>query len=282
MFDIYQTITDKIIKKLEEGKIPWKKQWAVEMPKNFLSKKPYSGMNFLLLQDLPYKSPYYLTFLQAKQLGGSIKTGEKGHMVIFWKILEFGEDEEDLQTIPLLRYYTVFNFEQTEGIKPIEEEKINNPIEKCEQIIAEYKTIPKIQYGGAKAYYSPVQDYIQLPVKDNFDSSEAYYSTLFHECIHSTGHKSRLDRKEGIEKTHFGSADYSKEELVAEIGSAFLCSKAHIVTKQINSQVAYVQNWIQVLKNDKRFIISAAAKATKASQYILGEYTKYDTKRSSN
>jgi antirestriction protein ArdC len=250
------------------------------MPKNLVSKKEYRGVNVFMLACQQYGSPWWLTFNQVKERGGYVRKGEKATPVIFWKFIDRKDsveaDSEDNINgkIPLLRYYSVFNVFQTEGITlpPDPEETINpfNPNEKAEQIIANMPQRPDIQYGGNKACYRPSSDTITLPPKQTFVSPEEYYSTYFHELSHATGHESRLARKSILEPSFFGSHEYSKEELVAEMGAAFLCGFSGIEQKTIENSVAYIQGWLKVLKSsDKTLLVHAAAQAQKASDYIL-------------
>jgi antirestriction protein ArdC len=275
----YEVITERIITKMEQGQIPWKKPWKFQAPRNFVSRRQYQGINLLLLTMSEFGSPYWLTFRQAKELGGYIKSSEHGTPVIFWKLIERVEEntKEGEKTVkrylPCLQYYTVFNLDQTEGVKYSED--LETEIESltlCKQIVQGYTAMPEILHTTQpKAFYSPSRDIIHMPAKSSFMSSGEYYSTLFHEFIHSTGHKNRLDRH-ADENTNFdfGSHDYSKEELVAELGSAFLCAEARIDNSVIDNNAAYLQSWLRVLKADKKLIIYSAARASKAADYILG------------
>lgn len=182
------------------------------------------------------------------------------------------QEETSKGKIPLLRYYSVFNLEQCEGIKaPEPQETINNfnPIDKAEEIIANMPLLPEIKYGGNRAYYSPSLDYVQLPYQHTFDSAEEYYSTEFHELTHVTGHSKRVGRKSILEPSYFGSHEYSKEELVAEMGAAFLCGHCGIEQKTIRNSAAYIQGWLKELKNDRTLLIHAAAQAQKSTDYII-------------
>jgi antirestriction protein ArdC len=242
---IYETVTNKILELLSQGIIPWMQPWHDGGPKNMLTGKYYRGVNIWLLSHVG-ETPYWMTFKQAKKLGGKIRKGEKGEKIIFFnwqeklKINEKGEEHKIL--IPLLRFYTVFNLSQTEGINPPSEEadkKTNNPIKEADRIINDMPQKPEMSHGGDMAAYYPSTDKVVLPYMDNFINTELYYSVAFHELAHSTGHKSRLARKEIIEKNSFGSHDYSKEELVAEMTAAFLCGVIGIENKTIQDSVAY-------------------------------------------
>ncbi len=281
--NVYQIITDRIIKTLETGVIPWHKPWDSTrgMPRNFVTKKPYRGINVFLLSNHSFKSPYWMTFNQISGLGGSVKTGSKATPVIFWKLLKQndelinpeGEDKDTKggNSIPLLRYYNVFNIEQTNGIS-IPEEPIRtfNPIEECEKIVSAMPNRPEIQHSGNKAFYSPQKDFVNMPLQDSFYSREEYYSTIFHELTHSTGHKSRLSRP-GVTNFHqFGDTNYSKEELVAEMGAAFLCAISGIENRTVDNSAAYISSWMKQLQNDHKLLIHAAAQAQRAVDFIVG------------
>lgn len=277
----YDIINSRILELLESGMVPWRKTWnaASNQPKNLISKKDYHGINVFLLACMPYSSQYWLTFKQCQDKGGHVRKGEKSTPVIFWKWLDKREkgisitDTLSNDKIPMLRYYNVFNMEQVEGIEPppATETTINTftPIEAAQQIIAGMPYRPEIKHGGNSASYSPMLDYVKLPVPEAFDSPEEYYSTAFHELSHATGHASRVGRKGILESNFFGSHEYSKEELVAEMGAAFLCGHSGI-ERTIENSAAYIQGWLRSLKNDKTLLIQAAAQAQKASDYILG------------
>jgi len=276
--NVYEVINKRIMELLENGIVPWKKPWkaASGMPRNLVSKKEYRGVNVFMLSCMPYGSPYWMTFKQIKEKGGHVRQGEKATPVIFWKWLERSDPDGVTETrngmIPMLRYYNVFNLEQTEGIPIPEPKVINNPfnpIENAEQILAGMPLKPNIFHGGNKACYSPTKDTIQLPTQYSFSLPEEYYCTAFHELIHSTGHTIRIGRISILEPTYFGSHDYSKEELVAEMGAAFLCGYTGIEQKTIENSAAYIQGWLKVLKRDKTMLVHAAAQAQKGADYIL-------------
>ncbi len=275
--NVYQMVTDRIIAELEKGKIPWQKPWTGcrSGAYNRISKNPYSLINQMLLKH----NGEYATFKQWQQLGGHIRKGEKSEIVVFWKIYEKEEindnGEKEIHKIPLLRYYNVFHISQVDGVEPLEEtfNKIE-PVESADKVIIDYVAREHIDFQemkSNKAFYSPVSDKIVVPLKEQYQNINEYYSTAFHELTHSTGHSTRLDRLEDRKVAAFGSETYSKEELVAEIGSTAILNILNIETPQtFKNSAAYIQNWLQVLKNDNRFIISAAAKAEKAVNFILG------------
>jgi antirestriction protein ArdC len=270
---VYDIVTEKITQKLEEGEIPWKKPWNMQLPRNLITNKPYQGINFLLLSGEDHENPYWLTFKQAQEKGGHVKKGEKGTPITFWKVIEKELKEKEGKELQfILRYYTVFNLGQCEGIESPPLGEPSNPIQKCEEIISGYKTTPDIRINTRNsAYYSPKEDYISLQPKHTFQNMEGYYATLFHEMTHSTGHEKRLGRFNSRDYNRpFGCEEYSKEELIAELGSAFLCAEAGIDNSELDNSAAYIQSWLKALKNDKRLIVTASSQAAKSTRYILG------------
>ena len=273
--DVYQIVTDRIIRLLESGTVPWHQPWkgGNQWPQNFVSRKLYRGINQFLLNAAKYPSPFWLTFRQVHLLGGTVRKGEKSFPVVFWKRFR-EEGNEDAKPIPFLRYYSVFNVAQCEGITaPAIQAGEPKPkferIEKCESIVASMPKCPAIQHYDGGACYSPWKDKIQMPDPELFASLEAYYSTLFHELTHSTGHVSRLNRKEVTEPGRFGTNPYGREELVAEMGAAFLCGNCEIENKTINQSASYIQSWLAKLKDDRKLVVLAAAQAQKACDFIL-------------
>lgn len=288
--DSFQVITDRIVALLEQGVVPWHKPWTgggMTLPKNFKSKKCYRGVNIWMLCATSmmkgYTSRYWLTYKQAQAAGGHVKKGEKATPVCYFQWIVKEEKNEktgkvEKKRIPLLRWFSVFNLDQTEDVarpdddinlEPQESSEFS-PIEVCEQIISNMPNAPEIKYQEQRAYYRPSDDIINMPKRDSFDSPEEFYSTLFHEEGHATGHSSRVGRKGVEEATFFGSESYSKEELVAEMTAAFLCGHCGIENKTINNSAAYIQNWLGKLADDKRLVVHAAAQAQKATDYILG------------
>lgn len=275
-FDVYQAVTDRIIAQLEEGVIPWHKPWSgiASGAFNRVSKKPYSILNQCLLLH----EGEYATMKQWNSLGGRVIKGQKPEIVVFWKILPVEEEVDGRvvrKTIPLLRYYNVFHISQVEGVEPLTKQAIEHkPVEEAEAIIEAYRVREGVDMHdivGDKAFYSPSRDYLQVPVKSQYADIYEYYSTKFHEVVHSTGHKSRLCRfSPDVVLAPFGSEDYSKEELIAEIGSACLMNHIGIETdKTFKNSAAYIQSWLHALKNDKKMIVSASGKAQKAVEFIL-------------
>jgi antirestriction protein ArdC len=290
MSDVYSIVTERMITLLEAGTAPWRKTWrGGDSPRNLVSKKPYRGVNTLLLSSAAFASLYWLTFNQVQQLGGRVKKGAKSELVIFWKFSETRKEDGDAQSgddrtpkrrPPILRYYRVFNVEQTEGLEkylpPPSEEQMFTPMERAARIIEAMPQRPPIRHDEPSAYYAPARDFVNLPRPEVFDTPENYYAVAFHELTHSTGHESRLNRAgvAGSRLAAFGSADYSREELVAEMGSAFLCAEAGIESTLDNS-AAYLKGWLGALRGDARLIVTAASAAQRAVDFILGrDYTE--------
>ena len=270
----YDVITQRIISLLEQGTVPWQKPWKAKtgLPRNFITKKPYRGVNTFLLMSMSYESPFWLTFLQVTELGGYVRKGEKSCPVVFWKQLKIKDEETDEdRKIPLLRIYNVFNASQCEGLDMLPTaEEIPIVAAKPADIVAKMPQPPTIKHGMTQAFYSPSADEVGMPERERFENEAGYYATLFHELIHSTGHKSRLHRSTLIENTGFGSDPYSREELIAELGGAFLCGHAEIVERTINNSAAYLQGWLKQLRSERTLIVQAAAQAQKAADYIIG------------
>jgi antirestriction protein ArdC len=276
MANVYEIVTEQIIKQLESGVAPWRKPWRAESPCNLVSGKPYRGINPFLLASQGYGSRYWLTFAQANKLGGHVRKGEKSSTVVFWqigeeKIIKNAEGKDRKSKPVLLRYYSVFNVEQCEGIA--DELGLGNTspripnIAACEAIVKQMPNAPAMQQSD-RAWYRPSNDTVGMPSKSLFGSAEEYYSTLFHELTHSTGHKSRVGR-DGIEEVaQFGSESYSKEELIAEMGAAMLCGITGIAPATIENSASYLQCWINRLRGDSKLLVSAASAAQKACDFI--------------
>jgi antirestriction protein ArdC len=243
------------------------------MPANLVTKKEYRGINIFLLAAQGYGSRYWVTYRQAQALDGNVKKGAHGSKVVFWKFDEYRKEnsatgETENHKSILLRYYTVFNLEQCEGIKSPESVPIINPIEQCESIVRSMTNPPGFAQDS-QACYRPSTDTVGMPARSAFNSAEEYYSTFFHELTHSTGHPSRVGREGIMNHNPFGSEDYSKEELVAEMGAAMLCGVAGIESQTLGNSAAYLQAWINRLRSDSRLIVSAASQAQKAADCIL-------------
>jgi len=297
--DIYAEITNRIMEQMENGVIPWRKPWvAAGSAISHATGKSYSLLNQMLLG----RPGEYLTFKQVQSEGGKVRKGAKAQIVVFWKWITVTDDEtqdkgaqatsgEDIypqprscdakrggrqeKEVPILRYYNVFHIDQCEGLKAKHMPELPNTAnahETAEQIINSYTQRERVtlhQSEGDRAFYRPSSDSITVPHMAQFTATAEYYSTVFHEMVHSTGHAKRLNR---IDKTaFFGSEAYSKEELIAEIGASALVNHVGLETADsFRNNTAYVQNWLTVLRNDKRFIVSAAGKAEKAVNLILG------------
>jgi len=277
---VYEIVTSRILAELERGEIPWRKPWRVLPPANLISKKPYRGINVFLLALAGYGSQYWLTYRQAQALGGNVRRGEHGSKIVFWKFDRFETETADGETeerkSAFLRYYTVFNLEQTEGLKALLALPPAFPIESAEAIAAGMPNPPAFEQD-AQAAYIPSRDTVAMPSRTAFESPAEYYSTLFHELTHSTGHAKRLARDGFDTPQKFGSESYSREELIAEMGSAMLCGIAGIEQATISNSAAYLQSWIKRLKADSRLVVSAASAAQKAADYIRGESAKYSS-----
>ncbi len=275
-----EKVTDAIIKKLEEGTAPWSKPWSggdSGRPKNFFTKKPYRGFNVLMLSWAGYDCPYWATFKQIAEKGGSVK-GQKSTPIVFWgktKEKKNAEGKVTKESYSFVQYYNVFNLEQTTGLDyeaPVQPDNQWDGIAEAEKIVEKYVGDlfgPKVRHQEARAYYVPSRDFVNMPKRNLFAKGEEYYSTLFHELGHSTGHEDRLNRKTLVDATYFGSTNYSKEELVAEFTAAMLCGISGI-ENTIDNSAAYVAGWLGKLKNDRGMIISAASKAQYAVDHILG------------
>ena len=303
MATVYEVITARLVEQLEAGAAPWNKPWAAgagaeALPRNLISGKPYRGINTWLLMAAGYARPWFLTFNQARELGGTVRKGEHGLPVVFWKLdagkakgkgkAEGKAEGEDTTGAAdgtrfngrrvMCRYYTVFNVDQCEGLRvqpaaPVDAPSAPkfNPIDAAEGIVNGWTARPEIRHGGGVACYTPFFDTVRMPAPESFTSTEFYYSTLFHELGHSTGHEKRLARPGVVECKGFGSAVYSREELVAEMTAAYLCGLSGISNAQTEqNSAAYLQSWIKVLKGDARLALVAAGQAQKAADLILG------------
>lgn len=279
----YDKVTARIIELLEQGVCPWRKPWSgtKARPCNFESGRPYSGINWFLLEVMGFDSPYFMTFNQVKAKGGTITKGSKGIPVVYWGTFDAEDrstetmkpDTDKARRIPFLKSYTVFNASQIEGVDfpeaTSEELPEFQPIAAAEKIVADWIDGPEVLHGYDHACYIPAIDTVRLPIKPRFKSPEAYYCTLFHELGHSTGSERRLNRNMG--KAVFASADYSREELVAEMTAAFLCAECGIDNSIIENSAAYLKGWMKALTGDSRLVVTAASQAQKAANLILGK-----------
>lgn len=290
---VFEIVTNQILDLLKQGIAPWRAEWSTGAPKNFVTNREYRGYNALFLSfEQTFKqwsNPYYLTFRQAQERGWHVRKGEKANMVIFWKPATQSEPEDEEEEAeeaqeeepqerprarPVLRYYYVFNLDQIEGIpesvlSALKSPSNQKPIISCEELIKSFVPgLPPILPGSPS--YSPKTDTIFLPPLASFKSPEAYYATRFHETIHATGAAHRLNRP-GVTDVKFGSDNYSFEELIAEIGAAFLAALAGISTKTIEQDAAYIKHWLERLSNEPTWIIKAASQAQKAVDFLLGK-----------
>lgn len=290
--NVYEMVTERICSMLEQGIIPWRKPWsfagnddAQNYAISYTSRQAYSQINQWLLCE----PGEYLTFNQIQAQGGQVKKGEKAKFVVFFKQVPYKEKdpktgEEELKSFPMLRYYNVFHINQTEGVKskvtadPVKVE--SKPVDMCPEADEAIMAYVKSQIGlkfqndkpSSQAYYSPVDDKVVVPMRNQFKDMEEYYSTAFHELTHSTLIESRCNRRDKEKVSFFGSKEYSREELVAEIGSAMLCGNFHLDGEKVfRNHIAYLQSWVKNLKSDPKAIVFAASRAEKAARFILGE-----------
>jgi len=290
--DVYQMITDIILDKLEQGVIPWKQRWNTQgSAANYLTKKPYRGINALLLNSVGFATPFFLTFKQTQQLGGKVKKGAKSLPVVYWQWYYLHKEtgqrltEEEAKALPntevehkaFLRYYRVFNIQDTEDITfdlPSDNTLILNDEEKLFKGFQPLHTMPHpvaTRTQSSTPSYHPKLDYINMPAMTAFYSTEAYFQVFYHELIHATGHQKRLNRNGVSEPQRFGSWNYSQEELIAEMGASFLSNIIGLQTEaELTDAASYIQGWLRVLRNDKRFVVEAAQHAQRAVDYILG------------
>jgi antirestriction protein ArdC len=279
--DLYAEVSARIVAELEAGAAPWVKPWSASpganTPRNAATNRPYSGCNVVLLwmaQTDSYRSPRFLTFKQALELGGNVRRGERGTKVFFVKQLQVhdkgADDETATRLVPMMREYTVFNVDQCENLpesvttgKPI---RVRNPGARDELADAFlHSTGADIREGHGEAYYVPSRDFISMPSFEGFKGADHFYNVAFHELTHWTAHKARLDRDL---KNRFGSRNYAAEELIAELGAAFLCAEFGFDGDVRNA--GYIGNWIELLKADKRAFFTACSQASKAADYLRG------------
>ena len=276
--DIYDTVTARLISALESGTVPWRKPWNVKTgPPRNASGREYHGINCFLLACLGYADPRFVTFKQALDLGGNVRKGEKGCPVVYWNFFESKTETDSKgnpKRIPFLKGFTVFNVAQCDNldIEPLSDIESRGEfaaLPECEATIA--ATGAEIRHGFSKAFYTPSTDTVSMPCPESFDTGGEYYSTLFHELSHWTGHKSRLARKGITDGADFGSDTYGKEELIAEMSAAFLCAE-HGIDCAMDNSAAYLAGWIRVLKGDSKLAVHAASAATKAADFVMGRY----------
>ncbi len=268
---VAEIVTERIIKMLESGTAPWAKPWSANCQPMRYNGQAYRGINSVLLQSEKYTSTIWLTGKMISENGGQKKDGEvAAGIAVFYNYPTKAQREAGKR--PFMRYYSVYNFEQTEGV-PVPEwftaPKVFTPLESAAEIIANMPQRPAIQHGGNKAYYRPSSDSVQLPAPESFTTPTDYYSVAFHELAHATGHDTRLAREFS---TGFGSEPYSKEELIAELAASMLCAEIGINSDTSERQsAAYLKGWITALKGDTSLIASAASAAQRAADFISGQ-----------
>ncbi|MBU1862848.1 MAG: DUF1738 domain-containing protein [Candidatus Omnitrophica bacterium] len=279
---VYEILTEKIISALEKGLVPWRMPWVrpgSAMPVNHITRRAYSGINWLLLYselvDKGYEQNEWLTFKQCTSRGSQIKKGERGTVVCYYSLREVDKKEKtntaEKQLAPFIRYYWVFNVEQTTlALVNEAREETFCPITNAESIVMNMPRRPQIKKSRS-ASYRMSDDVVCIPRKELFSSASGYYATLFHELTHATGHENRLNRFKNNTSMQFGGEKYSFEELIAEIGACFLCAEAGIAQDILDNSAAYIKGWLTTFRNDKRFVVRAANRAQRAVNYILKE-----------
>jgi len=278
--NLQKEVTDRIVTKLREGVVPWKQPWTGKasgiMPRNAITKRAYSGVNVLLLwckaQERGYEVPEWMTFKQATDAGAYVRKGEKSEMVVFVSTMEKLDDDGKPYFVPFLKAFNVFNVAQIEGLEQSEEKPTineNEPVQDAEEFIASTGAV--IRHGESRAYYQPKADFIMLPDFQTFASASAYYAIAFHELIHWTNaiEHGRLDRGSRFGRK-FGDSAYSAEELVAELGSAFMCAEFGFDNATIDNSAAYIDHWIKFLTDHDGAIVTAASAASKAVEFMRG------------
>lgn len=283
--DISAEVTEKMIAAIESGNVPWRRPWqgGMSLPRSLSTGKVYGWMNTVLLWAESYASPWWGTFKAIQEAGGRISKGQKHTKVVFWKhIVKTEKDEktgeEKKVSFPVLKFHQVFNSEQCtweEGKNPAERDLKPLdfvPVEEAERVVQKYLSQgPSFQEKEHRAYYRPSKDLVNMPKRETFTGAEEWYSTLFHELVHSTGHASRLQREGIVDNHFFGDAEYSREELIAEMGAAFLCAATGIdCSKVFDNSAAYLRGWLKALKEDSKMVVVTAGRAQKAVGLILG------------
>ena len=284
--NVYELVTNKVMEQMKQGIIPWHRPWTgvADGAINYVTRKPYSLLNQMLLG----RDGEWLTFKQIKERGGSIKKGASAGMVVFYTKFAYTKDTRkddgtivaEEKEIPVLRYYNVFHISDCVGIESKMDTQPKNetqPIERAEEIVNGYVTREQSlklhnDTPSNRAFYCPATDEVVVPMISQYKDAEEYYSTTFHELTHSTMKKSRCDREADNKMAAFGSKDYSREELVAELGAAYLCTNAQLNSEKcFRNSVGYLQGWLRALANDSKMIVWAASRAEKAARYIIGE-----------
>lgn len=280
--NVYEIVTERLITQIENGVIPWRQSWstgiALSKHRNGSSLNFYNGINAFTTALSGFSSPHWYSFKQANELGGNIKQGEKGLPIVYFNFLERANEKTgETSNIPFARYSLVFNFDQIENLPESisgriqAKEHISNDakISQCDNLISQYKDRPSVNFDSNRAFYRPSTDSVHMPERKYFESIEEFYGVLFHELAHSTGHESRLKRQGVVNPSYFGNHEYSKEELIAEMTSAFLCSESGIDSKTETNSAAYLSSWLKVLKADPKLLVQSASAAQKAAKHIM-------------
>jgi antirestriction protein ArdC len=282
--DVYTRVTSKIVADLEKGVRPWLKPWNADHAAGRITRplrgngQPYKGINVLMLwaeaELRGYGCPIWMTYKQAQELSGQVRKGEKGSLVVYADKItrNDGESDETAREIHFMKGYTVFNCEQIDGL-PSHFYATAAPAASTPERIATAEsftgsTVATVRTGGNRAYYSVTDDYVQMPPLECFRDAESYYATLLHELTHWTRHEVRLNREFG--RKRWGDEGYAAEELVAELGAAFMCADLGITPEPREDHASYLAHWLDVLKNDKRAIFTAAAHAQRAADFLHG------------
>lgn len=262
---IHEHITNRILEQLEAGTAPWVKPWGVPLPYNATTQRRYSGINVLLLWDTTYQRPAWLTFQQARALAGHVRRGERATPIVY--VSKFTKtDGADEQVITFLKRYYVFNVDQVDGL-PAQLNAVAPSVAAPQAGAFLAATNVCVRHGGARAYYHRAEDYVQIPHPEHFVSPAQYYATLLHEIVHWTGHPTRLNREFGGK---FGDDAYAFEELVAEIGSAYLSTDMGLAPELHHAE--YIGHWVKLLRDHRQAIVSAAARASEAAGYLLSHF----------
>lgn len=288
--DAYDLVTARVIAALDRGTAPWRRPWhgLSGAPANAVTNRAYRGVNVVLLGLSPFADHRWLTYRQAHALGATPRQGESPTEVVFWKLVDLTKREEaakdketgekpeaELRRFPLLRTYRVWNAEQVEGLRlpPVaadREARLHERIPRAESVLRHMPGPPAVSEGQRSAWYAPAEDLVGVPALGAFHTPDAYYATLFHELGHATGHPARLDRRGVRGAVRFGSEDYGMEELVAELASAFVCAAVGLDNSLADNSAAYVQGWLRALRNDRKALVVAAARAQRAAEWIFG------------
>src|SRR5258706_1089786 len=283
--NVYSIITSRITKQLEEGVIPWQKSCAESgLPQSVVTKRPYRGINVWLLAMLSFPRNNFITTKQLKEVGGVVKEEEKAALVTFWNWKEVTDEQSgESKNIPFLRYYTVYNSDQCDGIPdevlPAPPVHVKNPVKQAEQTVLLMQQKPVIKHREKKSFYDPCLDIINVPKIDTFESQEYYYRSLFHQLIHATGHVSRLNRKEVMLMSELRADEsFSSEELIAEMGTGYLMSVCGFTNDFVSKdKEVRAKGWLEKFKENKQLVIYAGGKAQQAVDFILNVSFKEKT-----